>query len=200
MLSNGSACMQKRNERLWAAGLRDEALCRQLTNPGFSEVFSADESTLDNPTFRVFGFSLMAGKLDWLMYRGALTVSDAAMGNHDYSASDHKWLAADFVLPLQPAAAAAGVVPVAVPRLPPLSPPCAGTLMIGGGAVTASGTPRAKAHETLPALKVVEEEEEELPAVRATRKVAGRQGKAQAEQIEAFVGGSGTRRPCGSLL
>jgi hypothetical protein len=36
----------------------------------------------------------MKGKLDWLLLR-RLAVSATDMGNHDYSASDHKWLSAD---------------------------------------------------------------------------------------------------------
>lgn len=50
--------------------------------------------TLDNPAYRVMGVSLMKGKLDWLLLR-RLAVTATGMGNHDYSASDHKWLSAD---------------------------------------------------------------------------------------------------------
>ena len=49
--------------------------------------------TLDNPAYRYFGFSLMQGKLDWLLLR-SMQVLDTSIGNHDYSASDHKWLSA----------------------------------------------------------------------------------------------------------
>lgn len=94
----GAVRVQRRNERLWAAGLQEEAACRSLVNPGFTEVFGIEEHTLDNPRYRVCGVPLMSGKLDWLLHRGALTVADSAIGNHDYSASDHKWLAADFVI------------------------------------------------------------------------------------------------------
>lgn len=90
--------VQRRNERLWAAGLRDEAACRALVNPGFTEVFAVGEHTLDNPRYRLCGVPLMSGKLDWLLHRGDLAVVDSAIGNHDFGASDHKWLAADFVL------------------------------------------------------------------------------------------------------
>lgn len=87
------------NEKLWAAGLHDEAACAALTNPGFEETFPLSAPTLDHPSYRVCGVPLMNGKLDWLMHRGGLTVADSALGNHDYSASDHKWLGADFALP-----------------------------------------------------------------------------------------------------
>ena len=50
-----------RNERLWAAGVRDDALCRQLTNPGFAEVFPVAAPTLDNPSYHVLGLPLMVG-------------------------------------------------------------------------------------------------------------------------------------------
>ena len=35
-----------------------------------------------------------AGKFDWVLLRGC-QVSSKAIGNHDYSASDHKWLLVD---------------------------------------------------------------------------------------------------------
>lgn len=90
--------MQRRNERLAAAGIEDEAALRALVNPGFTEVFPVSAHTLDNPSFRLCGIPLMTGKLDWLLHRGDLSVVDSAIGNHDFAASDHKWLAADFVL------------------------------------------------------------------------------------------------------
>ena len=99
--------MQKRNDALWRAGVRDAAAAAALTNPGFAEVFPIEQPTLDNPTFKLLGVPLMAGKLDWLLFRGPLAVADSAMGNDDFAASDHKWLAADFVLPRRSAAAPA---------------------------------------------------------------------------------------------
>lgn len=87
------------NEKLFSAGLRDEAACAALTNPGFQETFPLSTPTLDHPSYRVCGFPLMNGKLDWLLHRGGLAVADSALGNDDYSASDHKWLGADFSLP-----------------------------------------------------------------------------------------------------
>lgn len=83
------------NQRLWDAGVQDEALCAALVNPGFSEVFPIEDATLDHPSFRMLGVSLMEGKLDWLLHRGGFEAVDRGMGNHDYSASDHKWLAVD---------------------------------------------------------------------------------------------------------
>jgi hypothetical protein len=87
------------NEKLWAAGLRDEQACAALTNPGFKETFPLSAPTLDHPSYRICGYPLMKGKLDWLLHRGGLTVVDSSLGNHEYTASDHKWLAADFSLP-----------------------------------------------------------------------------------------------------
>lgn len=94
----GCSCAQGRNTRLQRAGLRDEEALRELINPGFTEVFGVDEATLDNANFRVFGISLMRGKLDWLLHRGLAGVASCAIGNDDYAASDHKWLCADLVL------------------------------------------------------------------------------------------------------
>ncbi len=34
------------------------------------------------------------GKLDWVLLR-RLEVASKGIGNHDYAASDHKWLSAD---------------------------------------------------------------------------------------------------------
>ena len=62
---------------------------------GFLDPFHpVDTVTLDNPKFRLLGISLMKGKLDWVLLR-RLTVTGTSVGNHDYSASDHKWLCAD---------------------------------------------------------------------------------------------------------
>lgn len=65
---------------------------------GFADPFDpVDTITLDNPQFKVFGFSMMKGKLDWMLLR-RLDVKDKSVGNHDYSASDHKWLCADVTM------------------------------------------------------------------------------------------------------
>ena len=62
---------------------------------GFADPFdTVRDVTLDNPAYKFLGFSLMKGKLDWLLLR-RMSVSATAIGNHDYSASDHKWLSAD---------------------------------------------------------------------------------------------------------
>ncbi len=62
---------------------------------GFVDPFDAvRDVTLDNPIYRVLGLSLMKGKLDWLLLR-RLSVGATAIGNHNYGASDHKWLSAD---------------------------------------------------------------------------------------------------------
>jgi hypothetical protein len=61
-------------------------------NPGFACPFPAATTvTLDNPAYRWFGMSLMRGKLDWALLRG-MEVRATAIGNADYSLSDHKWL------------------------------------------------------------------------------------------------------------
>ena len=65
--------------------------------PGFKDPFQPQRDvTLDNPQYRVFGWSLMKGKLDWLLIR-ASAVNDMEIGNNDYHASDHKWIRADIV-------------------------------------------------------------------------------------------------------
>jgi hypothetical protein len=62
---------------------------------GFEDPFDPVATiTLDNPNFRIFGYGLVKGKLDWVLLR-RLTVVTKQVGNHDYSASDHKWLCAD---------------------------------------------------------------------------------------------------------
>ena len=58
---------------------------------GFHDPFPANLVTLDNPAYRVLGVPLMQGKLDWVLLR-RLRARGTAVGNHDYSLSDHKWL------------------------------------------------------------------------------------------------------------
>ena len=60
---------------------------------GFADPFDHNTVTLDNPAYRYLGFSLMKGKLDWLLLR-KMQVLEKSIGNHSYSASDHKWLSA----------------------------------------------------------------------------------------------------------
>ncbi len=63
--------------------------------PGFTDPWDpAKDITLDNPDYRFLGFSLAAGKLDWVLMR-RLRVVATNCGNHNYAASDHKWLQAD---------------------------------------------------------------------------------------------------------
>lgn len=95
----GERVQGQMNQKLFSAGLQDEAVCAALTNPGFKETFPLSQPTLDHPSYRMCGVPLMNGKLDWLLHRGGLAVADSALGNHDYAASDHKWLGADFALP-----------------------------------------------------------------------------------------------------
>jgi hypothetical protein len=83
------------NPRLAAWGL-PAALCIAAVNPGFRDPFCPDgDVTLNNPTY----WGLMQGKLDWLLLRGAgLRAAAKSVGNHDYSLSDHKWIAVDVAL------------------------------------------------------------------------------------------------------
>jgi hypothetical protein len=68
------------------------AICTGFTDP-FDPVSTI---TLDNPQYRILGLSLMQGKLDWLLLR-RLKIGATGIGNHDYTASDHKWLSADVI-------------------------------------------------------------------------------------------------------
>ena len=62
---------------------------------GFWDPFDPKHTvTLDNPSYRWFGLSLMKGKLDWVLLR-RLCLHGTAVGNSGYTLSDHKWLAAD---------------------------------------------------------------------------------------------------------
>ena len=76
-------------------------MARDALNPGIFDPFClTNDITMDNPAYRLLGFSLMAGKLDWvLLPRGQVEVVAQAMGNHDFSLSDHKWLLVEALLP-----------------------------------------------------------------------------------------------------
>lgn len=74
-----------------------QQVCQDITNPGFVDPFHCETVTLDNPAYRYLGFSLMKGKLDWLLLR-KVQVLDKSIGNHEYTASDHKWLSASIKL------------------------------------------------------------------------------------------------------
>lgn len=85
------------NDQLQKLGLPPH-VCQDITNPGFEDPFDPVTTvTLDNPAYKYFGYSLMKGKLDWLLLR-KMKVLEKDIGNHDYSASDHKWLCANVEL------------------------------------------------------------------------------------------------------
>lgn len=82
------------NPRLLGWGLPRRTALAAL-NPGFRDPFPASTTvTLDNPRYRLWRWSLMAGKLDWVLLRG-LRPCRAWEGNATYELSDHKWLAAE---------------------------------------------------------------------------------------------------------
>ncbi|KAK9846438.1 hypothetical protein WJX81_003784 [Elliptochloris bilobata] len=80
------------NQRLRRWGV-SEAVCRDALNPGFIDPFPMNLVTLDNPAYRLFGVSLMKGKLDWILLR-RLHALATSVGNDNYSMSDHKWISA----------------------------------------------------------------------------------------------------------
>jgi hypothetical protein len=86
-------CNKLVNERLLNLGLSPE-VCGNLLNPGFHDPFDVHTTTLEPDFTKLCGYSLMKGKLDWLLLR-ALEVKHKEIGNHDYALSDHKWLSAD---------------------------------------------------------------------------------------------------------
>eukprot|EP01026_Neomeris_dumetosa_P059131 TRINITY_DN5519_c0_g1_i2.p2 TRINITY_DN5519_c0_g1~~TRINITY_DN5519_c0_g1_i2.p2 ORF type:complete len:227 (-),score=32.78 TRINITY_DN5519_c0_g1_i2:250-930(-) len=82
---------RKLNSKLLNLGLPKQ-VAQDALNPGFWDPWDVDaDSTLD-----IFLFyntlHLVRGKLDWLLLRGDLFVTNKLLGNQDYSASDHKWL------------------------------------------------------------------------------------------------------------
>jgi hypothetical protein len=83
------------NKHLLRLGLPPEVAAAAV-NPGFVDPFDVETETLNNPKYcLVFGrLSLMAGKLDWVLLRGCRVVR-TAMGNDDFAASDHRWLAVE---------------------------------------------------------------------------------------------------------
>ena len=59
---------------------------------GFADPFDVRRDvTLDNPQYRLLGWPLMAGKLDWALLR-RLRAVHKEMRNLDYAASDHRLL------------------------------------------------------------------------------------------------------------
>ena len=84
----------------------DGVTCRRTTRlsaacdltAGFADPFDVRRDvTLDNPKYRLLGWPLMAGKLDWALLR-RLRVVHREMRNLDYAASDHRLLLVDGVL------------------------------------------------------------------------------------------------------
>ncbi|KAG0279987.1 hypothetical protein BGZ95_011662 [Linnemannia exigua] len=74
------------DRRLWS-GFTPLVL-HQARNPGFYDPWCARrDMTLHNPNF----FGILKAKLDYTLLRNLRCVG-RTMGNHDYSASDHKWL------------------------------------------------------------------------------------------------------------
>ncbi|KAH3766167.1 endonuclease/exonuclease/phosphatase family metal-dependent hydrolase [Pelomyxa schiedti] len=66
-------------------------VCREAWNPGFTEHFDVyNDVTLHN----YWGY--FQGKLDWVLL-SHLSPIGKLMGNHDYTASDHKWLLLELV-------------------------------------------------------------------------------------------------------
>ncbi|KAG0201064.1 hypothetical protein BGX33_010539 [Mortierella sp. NVP41] len=73
-------------QRLWS-GFTPLVL-HQARNPGFYDPWCArNDLTLHNPNF----FGILKAKLDYTLLKNLRCVG-RTMGNHDYSASDHKWL------------------------------------------------------------------------------------------------------------
>ncbi|KAG0248192.1 hypothetical protein BG011_000367 [Mortierella polycephala] len=73
-------------QRLWS-GFTPLVL-HQARNPGFYDPWCArNDLTLHNPNF----FGLLKAKLDYTLLRNLRCV-ERHIGNHDFSASDHKWL------------------------------------------------------------------------------------------------------------
>jgi hypothetical protein len=79
------------NSQLLRWGL-DLQSAQDATNPGFTCPFEASKTvTLDNLAYRLWGFSLMKGKLDWTLLR-RLRWLRKELGNLNYELSDHRWM------------------------------------------------------------------------------------------------------------
>jgi len=77
-----------RNLSLERAGGFSEPTIRAARNPGFWDPWdTVHDITLHNKAY----FGLYQGKLDWTLLLG-WELEAKRMGNHDYTASDHKWL------------------------------------------------------------------------------------------------------------
>lgn len=85
------------NTKLAGYPLSSQVL-RDIRNPGFYDPFDAyHDVTLINPKYTFGPFELFQGKLDWLLLRD-MSVLHKSIGNHDFDASDHKWIAAEVTL------------------------------------------------------------------------------------------------------
>jgi hypothetical protein len=70
----------------------DLQYAQDAVNPGFSCPFEASKTvTLDNPAYKLWGFSFMKGKLDWTLLR-RLRCIKKEIGNLDFELSDHRWM------------------------------------------------------------------------------------------------------------
>lgn len=79
------------NSQLLRWGL-DLKFAIDAVNPGFACPFKASETvTLDNPAYKLWGFSFMKGKLDWALLRRFRWVKKQ-LGNLKYELSDHRWM------------------------------------------------------------------------------------------------------------
>jgi endonuclease/exonuclease/phosphatase family metal-dependent hydrolase len=80
----------KTNSRVLRWGLTPDEAQRAI-NPGFYDPFNIyHDVTLCNH------HGLFQGKLDWILLKHLIAIR-TDLGNHDYSASDHKWLRAEIV-------------------------------------------------------------------------------------------------------
>lgn len=87
------------NQQLVKWGLSHQ-VAREALNPYFQCPFPASTTvTLDNPKYKVFGKSLMKGKLDWVLLR-RMGVKNKWLRNEGYEWSDHKSMVVDVELQL----------------------------------------------------------------------------------------------------
>ena len=87
-LWNQNNCLDEREpSRVTLSGFTMDVL-KSARNPGFYDPWSCtNDITLRHPDY----FGLFKAKLDWTLLRG-FEVVNRWIGNHDYEASDHKYL------------------------------------------------------------------------------------------------------------